>query len=179
MRFIKRLATHLQSVDFPLPIHAPADWQRIESAELNQGSLWRTSIALPEVPEAHIIVPSLSCLEEAYQYQWIVSREALSGSAENLSALAPITPAGSTAHPIFVVAHDVQGTLQGKIDCWHTESRLTESRAHVLLWLPNSSSPPRQDLLAITVRPIDLADIQLPHAEDSISLPIPRAISQM
>ena len=179
MRFIKRLATHLQSVDFPLPIHAPADWQRIESAEINQGSLWRTSIALPEVPEAHIIVPSLSCLEEAYQYQWIVSREALSGSAENLSALAPITPAGSTAHPIFVVAHDAQGTLQGKIDCWHTESPLTESRAHVLLWLPNSSSPPRQDLLAITVRPIDLADIQLPHAEDSISLSMPRAISQM
>ena len=183
MRFIKRLATHLQSVDFPLPIHAPADWQRIESAEINQGSLWRTSIALPKVPEAHIIVPSLSCLEEAYQYQWIVSREALSesgsGSAENLSALAPITPAGSTAHPIFVVAHDAQGTLQGKIDCWHTESPMTESRAHVLLWLPNSSSPPRQDLLAITVRPIDLADIQLPHAEDSISLPMPRAISQM
>ena len=179
MRFIKRLATHLQSVDFPLPIHAPADWQRIESAEINQGSLWRTSIALPEVPEAHIIVPSLSCLEEAYQYQWIVSREALSGSAENLSALAPITPAGSTAHPIFVVAHDAQGTLQGKIDCWHTESPLTESRAHVLLWLPNSSSPPRQDLLTITVRPIDLEDIQLPHAEDSISLSMPRAISQM
>ena len=179
MRFIKRLATHLQSVDFPLPIHAPADWQRIESAEINQGSLWRTSIALPEVPEAHIIVPSLSCLEEAYQYQWIVSREALSGSAENLSALAPITPAGSTAHPIFVVAHDAQVTLLGKIDCWHTESPLTESRAHVLLWLPNSSSPPRQDLLAITVRPIDLEDIQLPHAEDSISLSMPRAISQM
>ena len=179
MRFIKRLATHLQSGDFPLPIHAPADWQRIESAEINQGSLWRTSIALPEVPEAHIIVPSLSCLEEAYQYQWIVSREALSGSAENLSALAPITPAGSTAHPIFVVAHDAQGTLRGKIDCWHTESPLTESRAHVLLWLPNSSSPPRQDLLTITVRPIDLEDIQLPHAEDSISLSMPRAISQM
>ena len=179
MRFIKRLATHLQSVDFPLPIHAPADWQRIESAEINQGSLWRTSIALPEVPEAHIIVPSLSCLEEAYQYQWIVSREALSGSAENLSALAPITPAGSTAHPIFVVAHDAQVTLLGKIDCWHTESPLTESRAHVLLWLPNSSSPPRQDLLTITVRPIDLEDIQLPHAEDSISLSMPRAISQM
>ena len=38
--------------------------------ETNQGSLWLTSIALPEVPEAHIIVPSLSCLEEAYQYQW-------------------------------------------------------------------------------------------------------------
>ena len=185
MRFIKRLATHLQSVDFPLPIHAPADWQRIESAEINQGSLWRTSIALPEVPEAHIIVPSLSCLEGAYQYQWIVSRGALSGSgsgsgsAENLSALAPITPAGSTAHPIFVVAHDAQVTLLGKIDCWHTESPLTESRAHVLLWLPNSSSPPRQDLLTITVRPIDLEDIQLPHAEDSISLPMPRAISQM
>ena len=34
-------------------------------------------------------------------------------------------------------------------------------------------------MLAITVRPIDLADIQLPHAEDSISLPMPRAISQM
>ena len=183
MQFIKRLATHLQCLDFPLPIHAPADWQRIESAEIIQGSLWRTSIALPEVPEAHIIVPSLSCLEEAYQYQWIVSRDALSGSgsgsAENLSALAPIAPAGSTAHPIFVVAHDAQGTLQGKIDCWHTESPLTESRAHVLLWLPNSSSPPRQDLLAITMRPIDLENIQLPHAEDSISLPMPRAISQM
>jgi hypothetical protein len=183
MRFIKRLATHLQSVDFPLPIHAPADWQRIESAEINQGSLWRTSIALPEVPEAHIIVPSLSCLEGAYQYQWIVSRGALSGSgsgsAENLSALAPITPAGSAAHPIFVVAHDAQVALLGKIDCWHTESPLTESRAHVLLWLPNSSSPPRQDLLTITVRPIDLEDIQLPHAEDSISLSMPRAISQM
>ena len=183
MRFIKRLATHPQSLDFPLPIHAPPDWRRIESAEFSQGSLWRTSIALPEVPEAHIIVPSLSCLEEAYQYQWIVSRGALSGSgsgsAENLSALAPITPAGSTAHPIFVVAHDAQVTLLGKIDCWHTESPLTESRAHVLLWLPNSSSPPRQDLLTITVRPIDLEDIQLPHAEDSISLSMPRAISQM
>ena len=102
MRFIKRLATHPQNVDFPLQIHAPADWQSIESTETNQGSLWRTSIALPEVPEAHIIVPSLSCLDEDYQYQWIVSREALPGSgtgsesAEDLSALAPIAPAGST-----------------------------------------------------------------------------------
>lgn len=185
MRFIKRLATHPQSLDFPLPIHAPPDWRRIESAEFSQGSLWRTSIALPEVPEAHIIVPSLSCLEEAYQYQWIVGREAISGSgsgsgsAKDLSALAPIAPAGSTSLPMFVVAHDAQGTLRGKIDCWHTESPLTESRAHVLLWLPNSSGPPRHDLLAITVRPIDLADNQLPHAGDSISLPVPRAISQM
>lgn len=183
MRFIKRLATHPQSLDFPLPIHAPPDWQRIESAEINQGSLWRASIALPEVPEAHIIVPSLSCLEEAYQYQWIVGREAISGSgsgsAKDLSALAPIAPAGSTSLPMFVVAHDAQGTLRGKIDCWHTDSPLTQSRAHVLLWLPNSSSPPRQDLLTITVRPINLADIQLPDAGDSISLPRPRAISQM
>ena len=185
MRFIKRLATHPKNVDFPLPIHAPAEWQLIESAETNQGSLWLTSIALPEVPEEHIIVPSLSCLEEAYQYQWIVSRAALSGSesrpksGEHLSVLAPIAPAGSTAHPIFVVAHDAPGTLRGKIDCWHTESPLTESRVNALLWLPNSSTPPRQDLLSVTVRPIDLADIQLPQAGDSISLPMPRAISQM
>ena len=185
MRFIKRLATHPKNLDFPLPIHAPAEWQLIESAETNQGSLWLTSIALPEVPEEHIIVPSLSCLEEAYQYQWIVSRAALSGSesrpksGEHLSVLAPIAPTGSTAHPIFVAAHDAPGTLRGKIDCWHTESPLTESRVNALLWLPNSSTPPRQDLLSVTVRPIDLADIQLPQAGDSISLPMPRAISQM
>ena len=185
MRFIKRLATHPKNVDFPLPIHAPVEWQLIEAAETNQGSLWLTSIALPEVPEAHIIVPSLSCLEEAYQYQWIVSRAALSGSesrpksGEHLSVLAPIAPTGSTAHPIFVAAHDAPGTLRGKIDCWHTESPLTESRANALLWLPNSSSLPRQDLLSITVRPIELADIQLPQAEDAISLPMPQAISQM
>ncbi len=187
MRFIKRLATHPQNVDFPLQIHAPADWESIESGKIKQGSLWCTSIALPEVPEAHIIIPSFSCLEESYQYQWNVSRQSLSksgarpgsGSVENLSALAPITPAGSTAHPIFVVTHDAPGALRGKIDCWHTESPLTESRAHVLLWLPNSTTPPKQDLLAITVRPIDLADYELPNANDSIRLPIPRAISQM
>ena len=181
MRFIKRLATHPQSLDFPLPIHASPDWRCIESAEISQGSLWRTSIALPEVPKAHIIVPSLSCMEEAYQYQWIVGREAISGSgsAEEVSALAPIAPAGSTSLPMFVVAHDAPGTLRGKIDCWHTESPLIQSQAHALLWLPNSSAPPRHDLLVITVRPIDLTDNQLPHAGDSINLPVPRAISQM
>ena len=182
MRFIKRLATHPKNVDFPLLIHAPVEWQLIESAETNQGSL--AHIALPEVPEAHIIVPSLSCLEEAYQYQWIVSRAALSGSesrpkSASTLAYSPLAPAGSTAHPLVVVAHDTPGTLRGKIDCWHTESPLTESRANALLWLPNSSTPPRQDLLSVTVRPIDLADIQLPQAGDSISLPMPRAISQM
>ena len=114
MQFTKRLATHPARQDFPLPIHATVTWQPIESANQKQGSLWRTSVALAAVPESHIIVPSFACLEDDYQYQWVLSSAVTADSMENTSTLAAITQAGSVVQPTFVQACDVGNGISAR-----------------------------------------------------------------
>ena len=179
MQFTKRLATHPARQDFPLPVHATVTWQPIESANQKQGSLWRTSVALAAVPESHIIVPSFACLEDDYQYQWVLSSAVTADSMENTSTLAAITPADSAAHRIFMHACDNGSGISAKIDCWHTQSDLLAVTAQLTLWLPHSLKPPEQDLVVISLRPIEQTITALPNRLDRTRLAVPCPISQM
>lgn len=179
MQFTKRLATHPARLNFPLPIHATVAWQPIGSAERNQGSLWRTSVALPALPESHIVVPSFACLEDDYQYQWVLSNTVAPDSMEHTSTLAAITASNSAVHPIFKQADDIGGSLSAKIDCWHTQSDLPTVMAYLTLWLPHSLKPPEQDLMVISLRPIEQAISVLPNTTESTRLAMPCPISQM
>ena len=179
MQFTKRLATYPARLNFPLPVHATVAWQPIESGNHTSGSLWGTRIALAAVPEAHIIVPSFACLEHDYQYQWVLSSAVAADSMENTSTLAAITPADSAAHRIFMQACDVGSGISAKIDCWHTQSDLLAVTAQLTLWLPHSLKPPEQDLVVISLRPIEQTITALPNRLDRTRLAVPCPISQM
>ncbi|HCG70391.1 MAG TPA: hypothetical protein DE147_08015 [Gammaproteobacteria bacterium] len=173
MQFTTRLASSPASLNFPLPTTQSSSWQRIRTQNITCGSLWQTQIELPEIPTEHIIVPSYACSSSSYQYQW-----SLGQSASNTACvLQPITALDASAHVSFRAANETAEQLTAKIDCWHTTAPTPPMQACLTVYLAQTNEPPENDLVALSVRPIDMDMGQLPT--QSIINQRPPALSQM
>lgn len=157
MNFVTRLATRTD-INYPLPIDAELTWTQ-------SGSTWCCEIPLPDLPENHIVAPSLSMLDASAAYTFTI--EARDVAPVNLQRV----PAETDAHK---ASGGSEAHFSTHIDCWHTHRTVHNVlvSARVI-----SESPPANALLTVSCRALQAAvDCDL-SAE--VVLPQPDPISQM
>ena len=178
MQYTTRLASNPARLQFPLAVDGPARWKPVQADVGALGSVWQATVDLthlPELTKAHIIVPSYACLDSGYQYQWTLHCTA--PHAEN--TLAPIVPSNADKWSGFAETSLDDNVISAKIDCWHTERSVGGLSARLTVYLPASTKAPADDLLSLSLRPLDLTAIELPKRADAVCVERPLAISQM
>lgn len=178
MQYTTRLASNPSRLQFPLAVDGPASWQAVSADVGALGSAWQTTVDLshlPELTEAHIVVPSYACLNPGYQYQWSLHCKAPNAA----NTLAPIVPAATDKWSGFAASSTDNSAISAKIDCWHTEHAVRGLSARLTVYLPNSTKAPADDLLSLSLRPLSLAQVELPKRDAALCLQQPLAISQM
>jgi hypothetical protein len=170
MYYAHRLADNPDEDAYPLRIDGAANWSPITNIDgALVGSLWRASIALPEVPCGHIIVPSFSMLGGDYQYQ-VALVDATTGQSNRLNPL--LTAAENLVNWPEKCA-DLMA-VSAQIDCWHSESELLDIGLVITV---QSVQAPSNYILALSIREISLTTTF--SATKSVLQDPPRAISQM
>lgn len=154
MEFVIRLGTE-RARSYPLPIDVGPDWVQADGG-------WVAHVQLPKIPEAHIIVPSFSSLGNPCTYRFSIGSD-LSGEATSLMW---VPRGGSTAKT-------KSDAFAAQIDCWHsTKTSTARVKLHVA-----QEQRPRDELLVISVRPLDKR--YRPTLRPQINTPPPTPISQM
>ena len=157
MNFVTRLATR-NDINYPLPVNEGLTWTR-------NGSTWHCQVLIPDLPQDHIITPSLSLLRESAAYVFAIEAQ----------GVAPVTlqqvPAETAEHR---ASGGSEAHISTHIDCWHTHRRLT----HVLVSVRIACErQPADALLIISCRALTT------HTSFNVStrvvLPQPDPISQM
>ena len=144
--------------DYPLPVASAIGWQQHEDK-------WRTTVSLPDLPKAQIIVPSFSIPGADYSYRFTASV----GNEPEVPLLR--IPQGDMAKVSskFLSTH---------IDCWHTEKKCREVRIHLTVADIDDSSLLSNALLVISTRPLS-SNYTLPQGLDVHARPPILAHSQM
>jgi hypothetical protein len=173
MHFNTRLASNPSLCAFPLPLSGSLTWTRVNVPVADGASIWRTGVSISNIPDQHILVPSYACVSKAYQWQ------ASAIMANETSVLAPVLPVPQTAWPGFASADNETAALQPKIDCWHSVSSIQALELELTLFLAHSDTPPDQDLLTVSVRPIDQQATEPPARTYEVRAPQPAPVSQM
>ena len=69
--------------------------------------------------------------------------------------------------------------MLSKIDCWHTAVDCADVQAELVLYLPRASTPPANDLLTLSIRPIDRDARTIALPTKAVTLEPPCPVSQM
>lgn len=143
---------------YPLPASAAHPWQRSEGGIL-------ACLPVPPCPRNHILVPSLALGGGGGRFQCALE----TGNEIWPLQAVPWTPDGD-----FWPPPAGKPPASARIDCFHTEQDLPASRLLIRLDQP---APPERFLIALSIRPLEIA----PKApEDArIVLPQPPLLSQM
>ena len=175
MNFSTRRTNNSDHLALALPMCGAIVWDAVSAGDNAAGSVWRTAITLADIPEQHIIVPSFACLTSGYQYQWILRSE----TPAQTCALTPVTPAGIKPWQGFVSPTPNAKHMLSKIDCWHTAVDCADVQAELVLYLPRASTPPANDLLTLSIRPIDRDARTIALPTKAVTLEPPCPVSQM
>jgi hypothetical protein len=175
MQFTTRLTNNLDQLIFPLPVCGRIQWESVAVGHETAASAWRTVVNLPDIPKQHIVVPSFACLTKDYQYQWSLHSQ----EPAETSTLTPVAPASIDPWQGFTAPTLNTKHILGKIDCWHTGSNGEGLQAELVLYLPKSLAPPENDLLTLSIRPIEQDAGILGLPTDAVVLEPPVPVSQM
>ena len=175
MNFTTRRTNNSDDLALALPICGAIVWEPVSAGDNAAGSVWRTAVTLTDIPEQHIVVPSFACLTGGYQYQWILRSE----KPAQTCALTPVTPAGIEPWPGFVSPTPNAKHMLSKIDCWHTAADCADVQAELLLYLPRALTVPANDLLTLSIRPLDQGARTIALPTKAVTAEPPCPVSQM
>ena len=175
MQFTTRLTNNLDQLTFPLPVCGAIPWESVPAGDGAAGSVWRTVVNVSGVPVQHIVVPSFACFAPGYQYQWSLCCP----ERAETSTLTPVVSAGVDPWQGFTAPTLSTKRMLSKIDCWHTASDGLDLQAELVLYLPESVAPPENDLLTLSIRPVDQDAESIGLPTEAIVLKPPCPISQM
>ena len=145
---------------YPLPITAAHPWQR------SAGGV-SACLPVPPCPRDHILVPSLALGRGDGRFQCALEAE---NAVWPLQAV-PWAPDGDFWPPPAAASDP---PASARIDCFHTERDLPASRLLIRL---NRPAPPERFLIALSIRPLEIAPAA--PADARIVLPQPPSLSQM
>ena len=125
-------------------------WDAVSAGDNAAGSVWRTAITLADIPEQHIIVPSFACLTSAINISGFCA-------AKHPANLRPHTRDTCRHRTLagFVSPTPNAKHMLSKIDCWHTAVDCADVQAELDSLPAASINPPANDLLTLSIRPID------------------------
>lgn len=171
MEFVLRLGSG-KAANYPLPLHAPADWQQTAEG-------WLLDIPLPVIPKKHIIIPSFAMLGQEYAYQFSLMETQTPpprgtdkqgtdkwGTDKRVTALMWVPPRKA-------VDASINATFSAQIDCWHSQR---DSQATVRIVM-QSAAQPCDELVTLSIRP--LVKECLPQGDIDTKITQLRPISQM
>jgi len=153
-----RFADPESAAVYPADTAGEVDWQR-------RDALWQTVVNLPDLETGSILAPSLAVLNNwPYEFRFELSADQGRWPLPKVpSEAGHSAPAGSG------------DSVHGKLDCWHINKPLTGVKVQVSC---AAASLPNRYLLALTARPLQLADLPEPP-QQSLCVPRPVQFSQM
>jgi hypothetical protein len=171
MNFTMRLSTP-DIPRYPLAINGSLDWQPVVTDGEAREDQWQCEFTLDHIPDAHIIVPSLSILKASSsdRAQSPFQFEVCSRIAEPV--ILQRVPADDPSHK---ATGGSDQTISTHIDCWHTHQLFDQLLVRVTVW---ESEMPQDALLTISYRPLNL-EVEPPSHHHSVILSPPKSISQM
>ena len=165
MNLAIRLADTAIKKLYPLNVDGEANWYRGPSQ-----NTWHADVALPALPEGHIIVPSYMQLPDYGKYYF----EFCNGNTKSTLQHVPgATDQHETARTEVVTGK--VAAVSTHIDCWHTE---TDTSAGTVTVVVESADKPRDYLLVVGLRPLCTTP-DVPVSGGKAIVPIPASISQM
>ncbi len=162
MDHVIRLAANCTPGHYPLAVGDEAQWQSVSKGR------WRLMLDLPDVPCAHIIVPSFSMLladGASYSFQFTLQ-------TPNSHPLAPVPSQPDPARRKQVV--DATPEVSSHIDCWHSATALAKPKVLLEVQTPQR---PRTYLVVLSIRPLTLTPSG--QASTRLRAEVPGSFSQM
>lgn len=150
---------------YPLTVDGAANWY----AGPVQNT-WYADVALPALPERHIIVPSYMQLHDHSKYYFEFCNGDTKSTLQHVPGVADQQENATTQ----VVSGKV-AAVSTHIDCWHTTTDTAASSVTVVV---ESVEKPRDYLLVVGIRPL-CTKPDIPVTGGKAIVPIPASISQM
>ena len=162
MDYVIRLAANCAPGHYPLAVGDQAQWQSVGE------SRWRLTLDLPDVPSAHIIVPSFSMvLADGGSYRF---RFTLQTTSTHPLTPVPSPPDASSQTQVAEASTQVSS----HIDCWHSATALVQPKVLLEVQTPQR---PQTYLVVVSIRPLALTPPD--QACTSLRAEVPGSFSQM
>lgn len=160
MEFTRRFGQTQAANPFSLPIAQAAEWQ-----QLSDGT-WETQMALPDLPEDHLIIPSFGLVGADFRFQFQLQHRQGENTLRGLPASANVD--------LFAPARAHSTLLSDHIDCWHAAAEVRSPRLRLRVV---SDERPQQYLFTASLRPLKIQPVHRDTTDAELARP--PALSQM